>query len=270
MIPDPQAVAAIMRETARREILPRFRNLTDADIAQKKPGDPVTTADLMAERRLTADLTALLPGSRVVGEEMVETDPGAFRALAGDAPVWLIDPVDGTRNFARGIDRFAVMVALCLGGEVQAGWIHEPLADETAWAGVGRGAWIGERRLRTTPPAPPADMRGALTNHFRKRLEAQAAATGAAVPQAINRPGCVGIEYRDLAAGRLHFARYGRLKPWDHAAGVLMHREAGGYSALVDSGKPYSPRQGIVEEAILLAPDRVTWEALHRLLHTDD
>jgi len=70
-----------------------------------------------------------------------------------------------------------------------------------------------------------------------------------------------------MAQGRLDFARYGRrLKPWDHAAGVLLHREAGGFSAVDEAARPYSPRQGIVEGSLLVAADAAMWEALAELL----
>ena len=145
MIPDSENVIAIIREVAAAEIMPRFRNLGADDVAQKRsPSDLVTTADLEAERRLTAALTALSPGSAVIGEEAAEHDPAVLSALAGESPVWLIDPVDGTNNFAHDKPCFAVIVAFCLGGETVAGWIHDPIADATMWAAKGRGAWIAD------------------------------------------------------------------------------------------------------------------------------
>ncbi len=111
-MPDPEKVAEHIRETAQAEILPRFRLLRREDIREKGPGDFVTLADLEAERQLTLRLGALLPGSVVLGEEAAAQDRGRFALLAGEAPVWVIDPVDGTANFARGQPGFAVIVAL--------------------------------------------------------------------------------------------------------------------------------------------------------------
>ena len=138
---DPEKVAQHIRETAEAEIIPRFRQLGQGDIREKKPGDFVTLADLEAERRLTERLGALLPASVVLGEEAAFADRGRLDLLAGDAPVWVIDPVDGTANFARGEPAFAVIVALIERAELRAGWIYEPLADTMVMAEAGQGAW---------------------------------------------------------------------------------------------------------------------------------
>src|SRR5437879_2711858 len=108
---DLERVTGLIEETAALEILPRFRKLAAGDIREKEPGDLVTVADEAAEARLTPLLTALLPGSLVLGEEAAAADPKLLNRLLGDHPVWVIDPVDGTGNFAAGRPAFAVMVA---------------------------------------------------------------------------------------------------------------------------------------------------------------
>ena len=271
-LPDSEDVIRIMERVAAREIVPRFRHLSDHDIAEKNPGDLVTTADIEAERALARELPPLVPESVVVGEEGAEEDPSVLEALAGERPVWLVDPIDGTNNFAHGKPCFAVIVALCQAGEVRAGWIHDPLGGLTAWAMAGEGAWIrekgGVRRLSAAAPAPMAEMEGSLGSGLRKRLTAKRDAGEGEIPARMVRYRCVGQEYLDLARGRLHFARYGgRLKPWDHAAGVLIHREAGGFGALIEGQAPYSPRPGIVRGTLLLAPDAAGWDALHRVMN---
>ena len=137
--PDRYAVDRLIRQVAAAAILPRFRNLAEDDIREKKPGDLVTAADEDSERRLTAALPDLLPGSRVVGEEAASRDEGVMAALDGPDPVWVVDPVDGTHNFAHGKDRFAVIVALCQHGAVTAAWIHGPTDGTTVWAAPGQG-----------------------------------------------------------------------------------------------------------------------------------
>ncbi len=265
MHPDIDRVPRIIRDTAAGEIMPRFRALAAGDVSEKRPGDLVTIADTGSEDRLAAALTALMPGSAVVGEEAADGDPDVLLALAGDAPVWVIDPLDGTRNFVDGKPCFAVIVAYCLGGRTLAAWIHDPVNDVTVWAADGEGAWIGDRRVRVAAPAPIGEMSGSLGNRLRKRLREYAG--GAFAGARLVRYGCVGREYMDLAGGQLHFARYaGRIRPWDHAAGVLLHREAGGFSALVDKRSPYRPAPRIVEGTLMLAPDEATWDALHRAI----
>lgn len=255
-------VDAIIREVAAEVIMPRFRDLSAHEISEKKPGDIVTAIDIESERRLTEALIALDPGSRVVGEEATEHDPGVFRALAGDAPVWLVDPLDGTQNFADGHERFAVIVAYCRDGETIAGWIHNPVKGITAWAAAGEGAWMGVERLAAAAPVPLCQMSGSVGAKVRKRLDGRDDA-----PARLSRIGCVGRDYIDLARGTLHFAHYARrLKPWDHAAGVLLHHEAGGFSALVEDRQPYRPAPHIQYATLLLAPDVATWNSLHAAL----
>ena len=272
VVPDANRVVEIMSAVAARDILPRFRRLASHDIAEKNPGDLVTTADIEAEKSLARDLTALQPGSVVVGEEAADGDPTIFEALGGEAAVWLVDPVDGTRNFVEGDRRFAVIVAWCVLDEVRAGWIHAPVDGITAWAVAGKGAWMRDgrghpQRLRVASPAAVDKMSGSAGGGVRKRMAVRRAA-GGEVPQRVERIGCVGHEYLDLARGRLHFARYGgRLKPWDHAAGVLIHHEAGGFGALMEDRAPYVATTGIVPATLLLAPDEDCWNALHRMMN---
>ena len=110
---DPSWVAELIRETAAAELLPRFRNLSKSDIRQKRPGDVVTVADVASEQRLASGLAKILPGVPVVGEEAVESDAGLLDLISrrGEA-CWIVDPLDGTANFAAGKNQFAVIVCL--------------------------------------------------------------------------------------------------------------------------------------------------------------
>src|SRR5580692_7741557 len=106
------AIDQIIREVGVAEIMPRFRKLAAGDVQMKGKDDPVTIADQESERVLTERFTDYLPGSTVVGEEGVSRDKSVLNRLKDDDPVWIIDPIDGTRNFVAGIPEFAVMVAL--------------------------------------------------------------------------------------------------------------------------------------------------------------
>jgi fructose-1,6-bisphosphatase/inositol monophosphatase family enzyme len=272
MIPDVDAVIRLAREVAAAEVMSRYRNLSDHDIRSKNaPHDLVTTADIEAERRLAVGLSTLVPDSLVVGEEAAEGDPGVLAVLAGADPVWLIDPVDGTGNFARGEPCFATIIAYCVGGETVAGWILDPVSDRVAWAVAGEGAWMTDtdndrRRLAAAAPRPVDRLVGSLGYRFGRRLRRRVGTATAGGPARIVRYGCTGREYMDLAEGRLDFAHYRRLKPWDHAAGVLIHGEAGGYSRIVEEDTPYRPEPRILERTVLLAPDKPSWTALCHIL----
>ena len=126
--PDLHQVAEIIKTISEQEVLPRFQNLSVSDVGTKdSPEDYVTTADTQTEKRLTAELTALLPEAKIVGEEAAFKDPAVLECLKEDAPVWVIDPIDGTMNFAYGRSEIGVVVALVYKGETVAGWLYNPV-----------------------------------------------------------------------------------------------------------------------------------------------
>ena len=251
---DIDAVSALMRAVAEAEILPRFRALGDRDSWEKRSGAVVTVADEKAEAALAAGLAGLLPGSSIVAEEASEAAPETLDALNRPGAVWVIDPIDGTANFSEGKSCFVVMVALVIDGEAAAGWIHDPVTGSAATVERGAGAWRNGARLSVAAPAPEADMTGA----FGWRLNKDRSFSARFRARTYNK--CCGFDYLSLAEGRTHFAFYRGLKPWDHAAGQLMHAEAGGYSACVD-GTAYRPGRKD-QEGLLLAPDRDVWAGL--------
>jgi fructose-1,6-bisphosphatase/inositol monophosphatase family enzyme len=265
---DTEAVTRLIRTVVAEEVVPRFEKLAHGDIREKAPGDYVTIADIETERRLTEELTRLLPGSVVIGEEAAAADPAILGLLAHDAPVWVIDPVDGTWNFSEGRRHFGTMVALVRAERIEAAWIHDPLGGDTAVAEAGAGAWIGERRLHVSKPKPPEELRGALLAGYfgDKKLGARIQGRRTQVG-AVKSLRSAAHEYLRLARGEIHYALFTKLMPWDHAAGVLIHREAGGHSAYLD-GTPYRPSQ-ITAKGLLLAPDPGIWRRLETALLSD-
>lgn len=251
---DIDAVTRLMRAVAKAEILPRFRALDDRESWEKRSGAVVTVADEKAEAALSDGLAALLPGSGIVAEEASEAAPETLDALNRPGAVWIVDPIDGTANFSEGKPCFAVIVALAVDGETAAGWIYDPVADSAAVVERGAGAWRDGARLCAAEPAPEAEMTGAFGWRLNKDRSFSARFAG----RTYNK--CCGVDYLALAEGRTHFAFYRSLKPWDHAAGQLMHAEAGGYNACVD-GSPYRPGRKD-QEGLLLAPDADIWAGL--------
>jgi fructose-1,6-bisphosphatase/inositol monophosphatase family enzyme len=262
-------VAALLRLATRQEILPRFRRLAAGAIRTKSgPLDLVTDADEAAERVITAGLEQMFPGCVVVGEEATAADPSVLHRLADAELAFVVDPVDGTANFAAGLPLFGCMAAAIRRGEVVAAWIHDPLGDDTAMALRGQGAWIeteaGHRTdLRVAAPVPVGRMVAAvswgflpepLKSRVTSRLPRLAATMGLR---------CAAHEYRMAAGGHAHALLYNKMLPWDHAPGWLLHREAGGYSARFD-GAPYSPL--VHMGGLIVAPDRDCWGALHQAL----
>lgn len=256
-----------MRRAAEAEILPRFLGVTAEGIRTKTaPDDLVTDADTGAERRLTEAFSARFPQALIVGEEAISADPALLPRLAEADLAVVIDPVDGTWNFAHGVSLFGMIVAIVSGGETVAGLIHYPLTGDFLVARPGQGAWHIARdgartRLSVAPPTPVSDMHGFVPLHMFPREDQPAYAQGQLHFARTTTWRCSAFEYRAVATGAMSFSLNAELKPWDHAAGVLIHHEAGGYSALLN-GEAYRPV--MTRGRLLLAPDAESWEAIAR------
>lgn len=233
-------IEAILRETAEREIMPRFCQLAESDITEKGPGDLVTVADRRAEEALTERLTALLPGSVVVGEEAVGDDPAVLDRLTGDVPVWVIDPIDGTHNFATDNRRFATLVALAHRGELLASWTYAPALDLMATALKGDGAYVEGVKV-TVPPDPPAlrhlDVAISHQKWWTPRHREHFNALSEHL-MSLCFYDLASLEYVGMACGRRGAMVLTWEYAWDHAAGALLYAEAGGVVVGGD-GRPF-------------------------------
>jgi len=242
-------ISETIAEIGKRAILPRFQALAAHEIDLKGPDDYVTAADLEAEALLTPTLAAALPGSKVVGEEAVAKDRGVLDALAGDDPVWIIDPVDGTYNFAKGQAPFCTIVALVLRGQPVAGWIHSPLDGDTLTARKGLGAEFNGKPARVAPDAP---MTGAI---YAKNARIKAREDGR---YTLIEERCGGAAYLNLARGRYGFACFSRTLPWDHAAGALAAAEMGCAVGFAPERAPYDARRHVGPFLIAASDARYT------------
>lgn len=233
-------VEEAIRKAAAAEVTPRFRQLAQGDVVEKSgPHDVVTVADRRAEEQLTADLPALLPGSVVVGEEAVHADPAIYEAIGGEAPVWIVDPVDGTRQFVNGDPGFCMLVALSVGGRIQASWTFAPALDEFAVAVRGKGARLDGRRLTAGSPDAGKALEVATSHPDFTTEEQKHALLGLRTEGVRPRPcGSAGLEYLAIAKGELDAVAFSWELAWDHAAGLLLVEEAGGAS-LTLSGEPF-------------------------------
>jgi fructose-1,6-bisphosphatase/inositol monophosphatase family enzyme len=253
-----QDVERLIQSVSETTILPRYKSLAKEEIKTKSgPGDLVTIADEEAEQKLAAGLVALLPDSMVIGEEAAATDPAVLDLLTRPGAVWIIDPIDGTSNFVAGRDAFGVIVALVEDGETRMGWIHDPLSARTVWAGVGQGSWINDQHMTidTSDVTELSTLAVALYHQAFRPM-----------PSALGENTCLSSaahEYLALAENRLQVCSFSRLNPWDHAAGVLIHQEAGGYSATMD-GTPYQPADRS-QGGILSAPSQSIWDQVRAL-----
>lgn len=265
MISHPEKVSEILEEVAKSEVMPRFRSLKEGDIQEKEHGDLVTVADVAAEKAIAPLLQDLVPGSLVVGEEAVAADPSLLKSLESDKPVWLIDPIDGTGNFAKGHPCFVVMVALVRAGEILAGWIHDPIAGETAAAMKGAGAERAGKRLKVVKDDDPRALHGALHAGTFATPEMKALIKARRIHlNTLHTLGSAGQEYLRLSAGEAGFTLFTKLMPWDHAPGAVIHSEAGGIGLTLD-GVAYRPIMHR-SPALLIAPGQTAWDWLNKTL----
>jgi fructose-1,6-bisphosphatase/inositol monophosphatase family enzyme len=266
---DHGRLADILAEAARREVMPRFRRLASGDVrAKSAPDDLVTEADEAAERFIAAAVETAFPGAVMVGEEGATRDPSLLARLAGADLAVIVDPIDGTLNYASDLPLFAVMAAVVVRGEIVASVIHDPVVEDSAMALRGEGAFLRladgtTRDLRVCAGAAPAAMTAMMS--WRYFPQPQRDAVPACFPAFANVASlrCCAHEYRLAAAGKVHVLLYGRLNPWDHAPGVLLHTEAGGHARLLDGSEYRVDRPAT---GLLCAPDAESWQAAREVL----
>lgn len=226
------AVDERIRTVVGQEALSRFGRLSRADVHEKKgPLDLVTIADQRVEEQLTAALTALLPGSAVIGEEAVHADPSLLGALHSDTPVWIIDPIDGTGNFVRGESAFVTLVALAARGELLASWTYQPVTGLMATARRGAGALLNGEPLRLPGSGSAGDLilvSSARPEHLTTEQHERLYGLGPGHGVKACASGSAGSDYLDVARGQLDAVSYVYDNPWDHSAGLLLVAEAGG------------------------------------------
>lgn len=254
----------ILREVAAEEMLPRFRRLDESERFRKSDGDIVTVVDMAVERRIEAWLRSATPGALIVGEEGAHADPALLDELGEADTAWLIDPLDGTRNFVNGREDFAIMLALLEKGVTTAAWIYAPVSGDLLLTEIGSGAYLNGRKLRVRRRNGPIFSHtgelhvGFLPPELRSSVET-------ARPKLMlrNSRRCAAFTYMSLCREEIAYALYYRTLPWDHAPGNLAFREAGGYGARLN-GSPYQPPSR--ESGLLLASRESNWRELHATL----
>lgn len=250
-------ISELIKDVADQEIIPRFRNLKEDEVIFKEPGEFVTSADLAAEFAISEGIRDLYPQAVVTGEEDISKNPMRLVELLSSECGFLIDPIDGTNNYIKGDERYAVMAVALQNGEVAASWIYLPASDLLAVAEKGAGAYLnGTRRTVKAAPNDLSEMIGAAhINRMPDEQKKKAKANLNKIKK--NRPAfCAGYDYVALTEGETHFSAYHRTLLWDHLPGTLLYTEAGGYARTLD-GELYTSRND--GSGLLCAPDKNTW-----------
>jgi myo-inositol-1(or 4)-monophosphatase len=226
-------------------------------VHSKGAADVVTDVDHRAEACIRAELLRAFPAHAVLGEE---------GGLVGDAAAeytWIVDPIDGTMNFAHGLPHFCVSIALARAGRPVCAVAYDPMRDEMFHAALGEGAWLGAQRLRVSGCArlEQALLAAVFPKPGSKWLERFQPTLLRALRECagLRRSGSMVLDLAWVAAGRLDgFWQWG-MQPWDIAAGALLVREAGGHVAPID------PATSLLQAHSLLACAPELREALARM-----
>lgn len=253
------SVRAAMIRAADDAIRPRYQALAAADITAKAVDDVVTIADMESEAILTEELARILPEATIVGEEAYFADPSLQDRL-GDALCWIVDPLDGTNNFAYGKPPFGVLVALAENGETVAGWILDVLTGRFCHAIKGGGAFIDGERItaRTSSQEPPI---AAISVVFADPARREGLLKEIAPHYTcVDIPRCAAEQWPRLALGTNDVSIFERTFAWDHAAGVLLLNEAGGKAARPD-GRPFRVHEHLLP-GLLGASSPQLWDEL--------
>lgn len=251
-----EAVSALLRDVSQRAILPRYQQLAAHEITAKVADDVVTVADHKSEALLEEGLRTIvdLP---VVGEEAAFANASVQDRLSGDC--WIVDPLDGTRNFAAGRPPFGILVAMASGGEAHSGWIYDCLSGRLCVAERGRGAFVDGERIvaRPTGETPPV---AAVSLIFMDGARREAVRSAISDYRLVDVPYCAAEQYPRLALGVNDVSIFERTLAWDHAAGVLWLNEAGGKAARLD-GSPYRVDEW-ARKGLIGAASPALWEAM--------
>ncbi len=213
--------------------LPRFRS-RDLRVETKPDRTPVTDADRAVERALRERVAARRPGDGFLGEE----EGGADAAVR-----WIVDPIDGTKNFSRGVPVWATLVALERDGEVACGVVSAPALGHRWWAARGEGAFRDGQRIRASAVSRIADAAVSATLGHDLAAIASAAwhvrAFGDFWQHAL------------VAEGAIDAAIDARLERWDYAALLPLIEEAGGRVSAPSGGPPRPKEQVVTSNGLL-------------------
>jgi len=241
---EPLLNIAIQAARAAGNIIIRAMDRLDkVKITEKAPNDFVTEIDQAAEREIISIIKKAYPRHSILAEESGETE--------GDDYTWIIDPLDGTRNFIHGVPHFGVSIAVSHKGRIEHGVIYDPVRQELFSASRGKGAQLNSRRIRvsTRPKLENAllgtgfcyrqseDYTNAYVDALRELLP---------ICSDVRRPGAATLDLAYVACGRFDGFWELKLRPWDIAAGALLIKEAGGLVCDLDGGDDYLNSGNIV------------------------
>jgi myo-inositol-1(or 4)-monophosphatase len=236
-LPDINELVSIVREIAQQHLMPHFGHISREYKADKSI---VTAADLATQKALISELKSRWPDFDFLAEEMTAEEQEQHMAQAENG-LWIVDPLDGTSNFAAGIPYFAISIALYYKGSVKLGLVYDPNRDEAFTTTDTSESTLNGHALK--PADTPAELARAIGVIDFKRLPPELA-TKLVTQQPFSSQrsfGSVALDWCWLAANRFHVYLHGRSNIWDYAAGELIFRQAGGHSCTLDGEAIFQP-----------------------------
>ncbi|MCV2402434.1 inositol monophosphatase [Marinomonas sp. C2222] len=265
----------IARRAGREIVMPHFRQLSHSEVETKScASDLVTIADKACELFISEEVKQQFPDWEIVGEEATALDTSITEKIQTADTCLIIDPIDGTWNYAHGVPDFGIILAVVMKGVTQFGLLYDPVNDDWMYANLSEGAYfqrtsLQEQHSLKQPSQPPLVLKispqqefyqlaGIMSVHSYTGRKQQHLATQATHFARINNlPSCPA--YRQLSLGHFHFSLTYKMLPWDHAAGVLIYSEAGGICRPLD-GSEYKPY--MLEGEMLATQSEKLWLAL--------
>ncbi len=229
-------IAVNAARAAGKIIIRALDRLDTVHVSQKKPNDYVTDIDQKAEQEIISIIRKAHPNHAILGEESGET--------AGNDYTWIIDPIDGTRNFIHGFPQFAVSIGISYKGKIEHGVIYDPVRQELFTASRGKGARLNDKRIRV---GKNTELQNCLiATGFTQRNSSSELSTHLRIVETliplcgdIRRPGAATLDLAYVACGRLDGFWESGLHIWDIAAGILLVKEAGGLVCDLNGGEDY-------------------------------
>lgn len=220
-----------------------IKRLDTIKIAEKRPNDYVTETDQRVEQEIVNIILKAYPTHGIIGEE------GGERKGKEQDYLWIIDPIDGTRNFIHGFPHFAISIALMYKNRLEHGVIYDPIRQELFTASRGKGARLNDKRIRVSPRKHLQEcLLGAGLAYHRLDKEKTINMLAAIQPYCsdIRRAGAATLDLAYVACGRLDGYLELGLHSWDIAAGILLVKEAGGLVCDTTGGEDYFKTGNIV------------------------
>jgi fructose-1,6-bisphosphatase/inositol monophosphatase family enzyme len=259
-------VEALLRNVARDIVMPRFQKLATHEVEVKSPGEEVTIADREAELRLNEGLAQIYSEARMIGEEACASDPSLLDRMENGS-AWVIDPIDGTSNFAAGRPHFAIMLALVCDGVAEAGWMFDPILDRMCHSARGSGAFIDGIKISARESGEPLPVAAISLKFLKPEQRAEMIVQTENKVILATPPMCAAEQYPRVTLGANDIAVFARVLPWDHIAGSLFLTEAGGKVARMD-GSPYQFWDG--RAGLLAASSPTMWDRAAQLFEVQD